>query len=42
MRNQPKKTSRNQQRHDRGSEGNSGQIHNVVIRLARALWAISH
>jgi hypothetical protein len=42
MRNQPKKTSGNQQRYDHGREGNCGQIHDVVIQLAGPLPAISH
>jgi hypothetical protein len=42
MRNQPSNTSGDQQHYDHSSEGYGGQIHNVVIGFAPALWVLSH
>ena len=42
IRNPPNNTSDNKQHFDHSSEGNGGQIHNVVIGLAPALWMLGH
>ena len=38
----PKNTNDNYQHYDHSSEGNGGQIHNVVMGFAPALWVFSH
>jgi hypothetical protein len=42
VRNQSKKTSGNQRRYNYCREGNGGQIHNMLIGFAPALWVLSH